>query len=448
MSVTKDDLRRYAVARSLFPPTTLKRAVHKLGFVQADPIRAPARAQDLTLRHRVRNYRAGDLERRYAGLGVQEDFFVNYGFVAEEVQALMHPRGGPTPWPRSRAKHVEAMLDFVRARGEVHPREVDATSHTARSRTIGADRRTRRRISWMACITAACCESCGAIAASASTPCTITRPGHSIARRDCDNSMRWWTSSVRAYAPLPGATLSWLINRLRYAVPQWRRELKAAQARARERLAHARESTGSTGIGRPTIASPARHRTARVRLLAPFDPDRLGSPTVRTVLGVGIPLRSLHAGPQAAPGLLRAAAAVARSRDRMGERLGERRRPAVRYRLHCGKPPRDPSDSGANSSAGAGPDGCVPGPGRIDDEDDPHQLLQGLKLPPPRGPCGRAHQGRHRRRHCRSSKASAASTPSGSARRWSRRRIEADFLQSRTCSPRFRGARRLSPARW
>ena len=60
-AVTLDDLRRFAVTRSLFAPTTLKRAVQKLGFVQADPIRAPARAQDLTLRHRVRNYRAGDL---------------------------------------------------------------------------------------------------------------------------------------------------------------------------------------------------------------------------------------------------------------------------------------------------------------------------------------------------------------------------------------------------
>ena len=26
---------------------------------------------------------------------------------------------------RSRAKHVQALLDFARARGEVHPREVD-----------------------------------------------------------------------------------------------------------------------------------------------------------------------------------------------------------------------------------------------------------------------------------------------------------------------------------
>ena len=79
MSPTLADLRRYAVARSLFKPTTLPKAIAKLGFVQADPIRAPARAQDLTLRHRVQNYRAGDLERRYARLGVEEDFFVNYG---------------------------------------------------------------------------------------------------------------------------------------------------------------------------------------------------------------------------------------------------------------------------------------------------------------------------------------------------------------------------------
>ena len=87
-----DDLRRLAVHRSLFAPTTLGRALQTFGFVQADPIRAPARAQDLTLRHRVKGYRAGDLERRYATLGVEEDFFVNYGFVTRSVQALMHPR--------------------------------------------------------------------------------------------------------------------------------------------------------------------------------------------------------------------------------------------------------------------------------------------------------------------------------------------------------------------
>ena len=90
--MTLADLRRYAIATSLFPPTTLKRAIDRLGFVQADPIRAPARAEDLTLRHRVRHYRAGDLERRHASLGIEEDTFINYGFVPGAVFARIHPR--------------------------------------------------------------------------------------------------------------------------------------------------------------------------------------------------------------------------------------------------------------------------------------------------------------------------------------------------------------------
>src|SRR5579872_1922072 len=132
MAITLDGLRRFAVARSLFPPTTLKRALHRMGFVQADPIRAPARAQDLILRHRVKNYRVGDLERRYCELGVHEDFFINYGFVTSEIQALMHPRGdscvpaeGRLPWPSARRKRAQLVLEFVRERGIVHPQEVN-----------------------------------------------------------------------------------------------------------------------------------------------------------------------------------------------------------------------------------------------------------------------------------------------------------------------------------
>ncbi len=85
MLTTLDGVRRFAVARSFFPPTALKRALDRLGFVQADPIRAPARAQDLTLRHRVQGYRAGDLERRYVELALEEDFFVTYGFLTRSA---------------------------------------------------------------------------------------------------------------------------------------------------------------------------------------------------------------------------------------------------------------------------------------------------------------------------------------------------------------------------
>jgi uncharacterized protein YcaQ len=133
MPLRLDDLRRFTVARSLFEPTTLNGAIERLGFVQADPIRAPARAQDLMLRHRVEDYRAGDLERRYENLGIEEDFFLSYGFMGRPIQALMHPRSsagvpadGSRPWSTARRKRAQALLEFVRERGTVHPREVDA----------------------------------------------------------------------------------------------------------------------------------------------------------------------------------------------------------------------------------------------------------------------------------------------------------------------------------
>jgi uncharacterized protein YcaQ len=124
--ITLDDLRSFAVSRSLFAPTTLERAIDTLGFVQADPIRAPARAQDLTLRPRVDGYRAGDLERRYSELSVEEDVFINYGFVTRSLQGLMHPRTVASLRPTARNLRAQQVLAFVRERGAVHPRDVDA----------------------------------------------------------------------------------------------------------------------------------------------------------------------------------------------------------------------------------------------------------------------------------------------------------------------------------
>jgi uncharacterized protein YcaQ len=73
-----------------------------LGFLQADPICAPARAPDLTLRHGVVNYRAGNLERIDLRLSIEEDFFINYGFLARDVHALMHPRTARASWTKAR----------------------------------------------------------------------------------------------------------------------------------------------------------------------------------------------------------------------------------------------------------------------------------------------------------------------------------------------------------
>src|ERR1700689_4212141 len=86
-------LRRQAVGWSLpRPGGDLGPVLAGLGFVQADPIRAPARAQDLILRHRATGYRAGDLERRYPSLDLDEDYLYAYGSTAPRLRPLLYPR--------------------------------------------------------------------------------------------------------------------------------------------------------------------------------------------------------------------------------------------------------------------------------------------------------------------------------------------------------------------
>jgi uncharacterized protein YcaQ len=68
-----------------------------MGFVQADPIRSPARAQDLILRHRVKNYIAADLDRRYRSLDIEEDYLHNYGFLSRDSSARRKQTTGTTP---------------------------------------------------------------------------------------------------------------------------------------------------------------------------------------------------------------------------------------------------------------------------------------------------------------------------------------------------------------
>ena len=258
------------MARSLFAPTTLAQAIQTFGFVQADPIRAPARAQDLTLRHRVANYRAGDLERLYPTLPVEEDFLVNYGFMPRPVQWLMHPRGGMPRWPASRRARADALLAFVRERGVVHPREVDAyfAHGTVTNYWGGASSATTHLLDGMhyrgLLRVARRDRGIRIYAAHEHEP----GPPDAAARRARVDALV--DVVVSTYAPLPAASLSFLVNRLRFAVPQWRTELKGALRRATARLAHARvEGVDWYWPADEELASPTE---ATVRLLAPFDP--------------------------------------------------------------------------------------------------------------------------------------------------------------------------------
>jgi uncharacterized protein len=271
--LTLDHLRHHAVARTLFPPTTLPQAIRRLGFVQADPIRAPARAQDLTLRHRVKDYRAGDLELRYPRLDIEEDYFVNYGFLPRATQALMHPRTPRTAWPATRHRQAAVVLDFVRERGVVHPREVDAQFQHGRSRnwfggSSNASTQLLDAMHYRGLLRIARRE--GGVRLYAVR--TAQDPGlNPAAAMDALVDV-----IVAKYAPLPAASLGQLLSHLRGGAPQWEGDRAGALARARQRLPQA--TVDGIRWFWPDGDSPASARHASraqadtVRLLAPFDP--------------------------------------------------------------------------------------------------------------------------------------------------------------------------------
>jgi uncharacterized protein YcaQ len=287
-SISLDDLRRVAVTRSLFAPTTLRQAMARMGFVQADPIRAPARAQDLILRHRVKarktaasraeGYRAGDLERHYVSLGIEEDVFVTYGFVTRELQALMHPRPdlrvpaeGNPPWAAAARKKAQLLLEFVEERGAVHPREVEEHFAHGRVRNYwgGSSHATTQMLDAM--------HYRGLLRVARRENGIRIYRTHRHEAGSLDEAERRTRIdalvdvAVNIYAPLPGASLSYYVRRLRYAVPQWQEEITAALRCARERLAHVRIE----GVDWywPNEENPRRAVAPEtVRLLAPFDP--------------------------------------------------------------------------------------------------------------------------------------------------------------------------------
>src|SRR5277367_4771836 len=102
-------------------------------------MRAPARAQDLILAQRVKGYRAGELERRYSGLAIEEAFFVNYGFLPRETLTLLHPRGAPRHWDARMQTRAQEVLAFVRRHGNTYAKDVQAHFDHGRMKRWGGN---------------------------------------------------------------------------------------------------------------------------------------------------------------------------------------------------------------------------------------------------------------------------------------------------------------------
>jgi uncharacterized protein len=165
------------------------------------------------------------------------------------------------------------VLEFVRERGDVHPRDVDA--HFAHGAVVnawgGSSSATTHLLDamhyrgWLRVVRR---DAGIRVYAARESLRADVRPMSPRARLDALVDM-----VVRKYAPLPAARLSPLVRRLRYAAPQLAQGIDDALERAKRRLAHARVD-GSDWYW-PADEAPRQIADALdgdVRLLAPFDP--------------------------------------------------------------------------------------------------------------------------------------------------------------------------------
>ncbi|MEW6421618.1 MAG: crosslink repair DNA glycosylase YcaQ family protein [Deinococcota bacterium] len=260
--------------RTLERQPSLQAALNRMGFVQADPIRAPARAQDLTLLQRMRGYRAGALERLYPTLDAEEDMFPNYGFVTRRVQAMLHPREpGETRVERAHPGLLAEVRALVQDRAEVHPREVAAA--VGRGRVVNAwggqsaattralealHRRGEVRVT----------RRVGGVRLYGPAP-------HLAALREAPlpeaERVRGAVHLLAAlYGPLPEASLGYLVSLSRFGLPHLHGELRRAYRTAvREELTGAKVDgvryVWPAGWDAEALATPRG-----VRIVGPFDP--------------------------------------------------------------------------------------------------------------------------------------------------------------------------------
>ena len=143
-----------------------------------------------------------------------------YGFLTRPIQALMHPRAnagvpaeGSSAWPAAREKRARLLLEFVRAHGAVHPREVDSYFSHGRVKNYwgGSSNATTHLLAAMhyrGMLRVVRREGGVRIYAARPHGAEPADTAERLARIDALVDV-----AVRIYAPLPGPCLSDLVRR-------------------------------------------------------------------------------------------------------------------------------------------------------------------------------------------------------------------------------------------
>jgi uncharacterized protein YcaQ len=170
-------------------------------------------------------------------------------------------------------KRAQAVLEFVRERGEVHPRDVDA--HFAHGRVVnfwgGSSNVTTHMLDGMHYrgLLRVTRRDAGIRVYAVREP--TPAPADAVARRAQLDALA--DIVVAKYAPLTASGLHVVVRRLRIAAPQLYAGIVSALGRLKKRLAHIR--IDGVDWYWPATENPVAIAAAvdgRVRLLAPFDP--------------------------------------------------------------------------------------------------------------------------------------------------------------------------------
>lgn len=262
---TLKKLRRQAIGQTLFQEHSLASALNRLRYVQADPIRAPARSQDLVLRHRVLGYRVGDLDEHYPSLSIEEDVLHNYGFLTPELQAHVHPRKPRSCKEPKDIDLYEAVYGFVVQNGPTHPKTVaqQLGSHRVESgwgSMSAATTRMLENLHFEGRLRVAKRVNGIKVFEASTPPAQVERPEW--------KAQRLVETLVSLYGPISSRSLKALVRMLNYGAPHLKSELKRAFENGE---GHATETWDGQ-----TYVYPQSDTTeipdAKVRFLSPFDP--------------------------------------------------------------------------------------------------------------------------------------------------------------------------------
>jgi uncharacterized protein len=273
MEVALRRLRSQAARHTLVSTGHLKEALSLLPFVQVDPIRAPARAQDLILRQRVAGYRIGDLERAYPELDLEEGFLYAYGFLPRLIWQVRHPAN------TSRMTALEKkILARVGELGVVHPEALRAELGTRSAVNGWGGQSTRVKLALESLhargLLRVAQRRAGIRMYAPCPPLRELPPPAEVFRLVA-------LTVVRVLAPAPERTVRSIMARLSRRIPGVASPVKELAALVTRGVLVRELVSGLQYLSLPddaSVAAPEPDGGRRVRFLAPFDPlvwDRL-----------------------------------------------------------------------------------------------------------------------------------------------------------------------------